>query len=116
VAGTFGGHGTALPGLQPMANIAYQWTDATMTYLKVARGFQSGTVNSRATNTTDFKALIEPENLVSYEGGVKSQWFDNRLRLNVDGFLSEYTNQLVQTINQNPDPNNPGFTTLDANV
>jgi iron complex outermembrane receptor protein len=113
-AGSFGVHGTALPGLSPMANIAYQWTDNTMTYLKVSRGFQSGTVNGRAATAVDFKTLIEPENLMAYEGGMKSQWFDNRLRLNVDGFLSEYTNQLVQIIIGLP--NGGGFTTLDNNV
>jgi iron complex outermembrane receptor protein len=81
-----------------MANIAYQWTDNTMTYFKVSRGFQSGTVNGRATAVDTFRPLVEPENLMAYEGGVKSQWFDNRLRINADGFLSEYTNQVISRV------------------
>jgi outer membrane receptor protein involved in Fe transport len=31
VGGSFWVHGTAMPGLSPMANIAYQWTDNTVT-------------------------------------------------------------------------------------
>ena len=37
-----------------------------------------------------------PEKLWSYETGVKSQWFDNRLRVDVTGFHYQYTNLQVQ--------------------
>jgi iron complex outermembrane recepter protein len=95
VAKSFGAHGNALPGLSPMGDISYQWTNNAMTYFRVSRGFQSGGANGRATDPRLFQQMFEPEKLWSYEGGVKSQWFDNRLRVNLDGFLSEYTDQVV---------------------
>jgi iron complex outermembrane receptor protein len=101
VAKSFGAHGTALPGLSPMGDVSYQWTDNTMTYFRISRGFQSGTVNGRATYPELFKT-VEPEKLWAYEGGVKSQWLDKRLRLNLDGFLSEYTDQQVTVFRSSP--------------
>jgi iron complex outermembrane recepter protein len=95
VAKGFGVHGNALPGLSPMGNIAYQWTDNVMSYFRVSRGFQSGGVNGRATEPALFNKMFDPEKLWSYEGGMKSQWLDNRLRFNADGFLSRYTDQVV---------------------
>ncbi|MBP1687227.1 MAG: TonB-dependent receptor [Deltaproteobacteria bacterium] len=94
VGRTFGREGAGLPGLQPMANIAYQWTDDLMTYFRASRGYQSGTANDSVTderlvNTTN------PERLESYEAGFKSQWWGNRLRFNADGFLSRYKDQVV---------------------
>jgi iron complex outermembrane recepter protein len=56
--------------------------------------------------------VVEPETLIAYEGGVKSQWFDNRLRINADGFLSEYTNQVVPII----PPTQGGFASLQENA
>jgi outer membrane protein OmpA-like peptidoglycan-associated protein len=91
---SFGYHGTAFPGLSPMGNIAYQWTDNLMTYFKISRGFQSGNINGQATNPLLFTPF-EPEKLWAYEGGMKSQWLDNRLRLNLSGFLSRYTDQVI---------------------
>jgi len=96
VAKGFGLHGTGFPGLTPMADISYQWTDSLMTYFRISRGFQSGGVNSRVTEPSLFRRPFDPESLLSYEGGMKSQWFDNRLRFNLNGYLSEYTNQVVQ--------------------
>jgi iron complex outermembrane receptor protein len=95
-----------------MANIAYQWTDNTMTYFRVSRGYQSGGVNGRATDPRDFKTY-GPEKLLAFEGGVKSQWLDNRLRLNVDGFLSEYTDQVVQVFRASP---GRGVATINENA
>jgi iron complex outermembrane receptor protein len=81
-------------GLTPMGAVAFQWTDNLMTYVRVSRGFQSGTVN---TDTDDIRlfTILKPEKLWAYEAGFKSQWFDNRLQVNADGFFSDYTDQVV---------------------
>lgn len=41
--------------------------------------------------------MVDPEKLWSYEAGFKTQWLDNRLRLNADGYYSRYTDQVVTT-------------------
>jgi len=88
----FGGiHGAGAPGISPMANIAYQWTDNLMTYFRVSRGFKGGGFNGSASNALAFSKPFQPEKLLAYEAGFKSEWFDKRLRLNADGFYSDYT-------------------------
>ncbi len=81
----------------PMANLQYQWTDNIMSYVSFARGFKSGGFNGRPTES----ALVEtfnPEYVSSYEIGVKSQFLDNRLRLNLDAFYMNYTDMQVNVI------------------
>ncbi|MFN8625859.1 MAG: TonB-dependent receptor [Candidatus Binatia bacterium] len=80
--------------LTPMGAVAFQWTESAMTYFRVSRGFQSGTVNADTIDIRLFNVL-DPEKLWTYEVGFKSQWLDNRLRLNADGFFSDYTDQVV---------------------
>ncbi|MBP1686269.1 MAG: TonB-dependent receptor [Deltaproteobacteria bacterium] len=82
--------------LTPMVNLAYQWTDEIMTYGRVSKGYQSGAVNGRASQIESFR-VVEPEKLWSYELGFKTQWWDNRLRFNADGYYSRYSDQVVNT-------------------
>ncbi|MFN8628153.1 MAG: TonB-dependent receptor [Candidatus Binatia bacterium] len=87
----FGGiHGSGAPGINPLGDIAYQWTDDLMTYFRVARGYKTGGYNARVFSITQFKAYYQPERLLQYELGFKSQWLDNRLRLNAAGYYSDY--------------------------
>ncbi|MFN8627670.1 MAG: TonB-dependent receptor [Candidatus Binatia bacterium] len=95
VAGSFGIHGTAMPGLSPMADVSYQWTDHLMTYFRVSRGYLTGVANGRAGDPVSFRHLTDPEKLLSYEAGFKSQWFDNRLRLNADMFYADHKDRVV---------------------
>ncbi|MFN8627043.1 MAG: OmpA family protein [Candidatus Binatia bacterium] len=93
----FGGiHGTGTPGLSPMGDLSYQWTDEVMTYFRVSRGFRSGGFTPTAP-TPFFTTPFNPEKLLAYEMGFKTQWFDNRLRLNADGFYSDYSD-LQETV------------------
>ncbi|MCA0210981.1 MAG: TonB-dependent receptor [Proteobacteria bacterium] len=55
----------------------YRLNDTAMTYARVATGYKAGGFNARSANNG-----FEPENLTSYELGIKSEFFDHRLRLN----------------------------------
>ncbi len=79
----------------PMGSVSYQVTDDVMGYAKVARGFKSGGFNGRAGLKEEFETPFDEEVLTSYEVGVKSQWLDNRLRLNASGFFSDYDDMQV---------------------
>ncbi len=82
------------------ANIQYRWTDDLMTYVQVATGYKGGGVNPRPFFAP--QALpFGPEQLTSYEFGLKSDWFDRLLRLNVAAFLSKY-NGIQLTLGQCP--------------
>ncbi|WP_206613515.1 TonB-dependent receptor [Parahaliea mediterranea] len=58
------------------------------TYAKVSTGYVSGGLLSGIP--------FEPETLISYEIGVKSQLLDNRLRLNLAAFYSDYEDLQLQ--------------------
>ncbi|MFN8627005.1 MAG: TonB-dependent receptor [Candidatus Binatia bacterium] len=87
--------------LSPMGDLSYQWTDALMTYFRVSRGFASGGFNPTGSMPELFRDF-KPETLWAFEGGFKSQWLDNRLRLNADGFFSYYEDLQVTVFRASP--------------
>ncbi len=60
-----------------------------MTYATVSTGYKGGGVNPRPSTLSEILPF-KPEDLTAYEIGSKTQWFDNRLRLNGDFFVSDY--------------------------
>ncbi len=77
----------------PKVSLSYQWTPDVMTYVSATRGFKSGGFNFTSPNS--FQGFA-PEYLWSYEGGVKTSWFDRHLLLNATAFYYDYTNLQVQ--------------------
>jgi iron complex outermembrane receptor protein len=71
--------------------MSYQWTADIMTYAQYATGFKGPGINPRPSSAADVIPFKE-EDLKSYEIGAKTQWLDNRVRLNVSGYVSDYTN------------------------
>ncbi|HEY0335309.1 MAG TPA: TonB-dependent receptor [Stenotrophomonas sp.] len=69
----------------PMVNIAYDVGDSSMVYAKYSTGFKAGGANSRSTTYTAF----DPEEVTAFELGFKSQFWDNRGRLNLALFDSK---------------------------
>jgi len=68
--------------------------DTALAYASVAKGFRSGSFDGRARNISfalDRQAAIAPETVWTYELGVKSDWFERRLRLNAGYFINDYT-------------------------
>lgn len=63
----------------PMVNIAYDLGGRAMVYVRYSTGFKAGGANSRSTNYTAFG----PEEVTAYELGFKTQFWDDRARLNV---------------------------------
>jgi len=80
---------------------SYQATEQVMAYFRASRGWQSGYINGDATDIRQMN-VVNPEKLMAYEIGVKSQLLDNRLRLNADMYYSDYTDQVVNTFRSSP--------------
>lgn len=84
----------------------YQITDNTLGYFSVSTGSRPPgitTIVITAQQLTNTPA----ESLTSYEGGLKNEFFDHRLRLNLTGFYVDYssystTEQGVQCLGQLP--------------
>ena len=75
------------------AGLEYRLADTALAYASLARGVKSGGFTTyNATSATPFR----PEVVWAYEAGVKSEFFDHRLRLNGAVFYYDYRDQQVQ--------------------
>ncbi|WP_236626798.1 TonB-dependent receptor [Sphingomonas sp. MM-1] len=91
----------------PSFVIAYDAAEGVNVYAKAVKGYKSGGYNIRASSITRFDDGFGSETLWSYEAGLKGQFLDNRLRLNIAGFVSKYKD--IQ-INVQSDPTNVRIT------
>ncbi len=82
----------------PRIGLDYKWTPDVMTYVSAAQGFKSGGFNGLATSTDAFTSY-KPETVWTFEAGLRSEWFDKRLRFNATAYYSLY-NDIQFTIIQ----------------
>lgn len=85
----------------PNFMLSFQAADDIFTYAKIMTGYKSGGFNARAEAPTTANGNFVPydeENLVGYELGLKSQWFDRRLRANVAIYQNDYQDMHVSQI------------------
>lgn len=73
--------------LTPRVVLDYQWNDQVMTYISYSQGFKAG-----GFNTLGEAPPVEEETVTNTELGMKSTWFDNRLRLNASYYQYDYEN------------------------
>lgn len=78
--------------------LKYQLTDDVNVYGSYSRGYRSGAINGTAYLSPAQLTFVEPEEVNAYEFGVKSELFDNRLRLNAATFFYDYSNQQLQEV------------------
>lgn len=69
----------------PRFAINYKPNDDILLFASATRGFKSGGWNARATAPSQFLPFDE-ERVWSYEAGVKSEFFDRRVRANITAF------------------------------
>jgi outer membrane receptor protein involved in Fe transport len=74
----------------PSAKVQYNITPAVMTYASYARGFKSGGFNGTESSGVAANVPFGPEYVNAYEIGIKSEFFDRRVLLNLDVFRSNY--------------------------
>ena len=78
----------------PKFGIDFQATEDVFVYASVTRGFKSGGFNNAAVSAAT--AGFNPEKIWSYEAGIKTQFLDRRVRLNLTGFIYDYTDLQVR--------------------
>lgn len=76
--------------LTPRAVLSWTPRAGVMGYASATRGYTSGGYNADATTATAFRATFEPETVNNFELGAKTQWFDNRLRVNLAAYQMNY--------------------------
>jgi iron complex outermembrane receptor protein len=100
-----------------LADVKYNWTDNFMTYFRYATGYKSGGFDQRyAGQTPDLlPSTYDPETTDTYEIGLKSEFFENTLRLNLAAFHTDYDDlQIIVRETFNPITFNAGQADIDG--
>lgn len=85
----------------PRFAINYKVNKDILLFASATRGFKSGGWNARATSVTSFLPF-GPEKVWSYETGIKSEWFDRRLRANLTFFYMDVNDLQTPSALVNP--------------
>lgn len=74
----------------PKVGLKYFHSDDLMLYALYSSGYRAGGFNGRPTTQEAADLPYDPETVDNIELGFKSQWLDNRLRLNASVFRMKY--------------------------
>ena len=91
--------------ITPKASIDYQATDDILLYVSAGSGFQAGGFQTLCFGNMNCAAFsYEPQDVWSYEAGIKADVLGDRLRINALGFYAQYDDiqQTVITANAFP--------------
>ncbi len=94
----------------PLVTLAYDASDDVHVYAKYATGYRAGGASSRSLTYRSFG----PEDVKSYEIGLKSELFDRRLRVNLAGFIMDRTGSQIDFNLVTVQPNGSTRNTLEA--
>ena len=83
-------------------SLAWNYFEDSNVYVKFARGWKGGHFNGGATSVFDIITGVDPEIVDSWEAGLRSIWFDERLSFNLTGFFYDYQDLQVFVIEQTP--------------
>jgi len=100
----------------PKVGVNYQANEDTMVYGSFSSGFKSGGFDMRgdATATPSTVNGYDPETAETFEVGIKTQLFENRVRLNVAAFQTDYEDMQVTV--QSFDDETQNFTSAVVNA
>ena len=80
----------------PRGQLSYQFTPDIYIYGSITSGYNAGGFNQQLGNDLGGTLLsYNPEKLVDYEGGLKTEFLDRKLRFNITGFYQNYSD--IQT-------------------
>ncbi|KPF93239.1 TonB-dependent receptor [Novosphingobium sp. AAP83] len=74
----------------PKVGIDWRPNNDVMVYASWSRGYRSGGFSPRAATAQTASTPFQPETVDSYEVGAKFSGLDNRLEVNIAGFVSDY--------------------------
>lgn len=79
--------------------LEYTINDDVMVYANISQGYKSGGFQDTPSNTLGATVAYDPETVLSYELGLKSEFMSNRLRINAALFMMDYENLQVEFTN-----------------
>ena len=85
--------------VSPTAALSFQATEDVLFYGSFSEGWHSGGFFGVNQNSADFLSnQYEPETTQSYEVGMKGQFFDHRVQLNLAAFINKFRNKQESAI------------------
>ena len=82
--------------------VRYRFSDELMAYALYSEGFRAGGFGGRPGTYVGAATPYDPETVKNYEVGWKSEWFDNRFRLNGALFFMQYDDKQEEQSIVNP--------------
>lgn len=79
----------AWSNLSGRVTLSYKIDEQVMVYASANRGYKGGEFNF-GSDTPATAGFVDPETVDAFELGIKSQWFDRRLRFNAAAFYYRY--------------------------
>ncbi len=73
--------------------LEYDIADNALAYLNISSGYKAG-----GFNITSNGSPYDPEDVIAYEVGLKSNPFDGRAQINIDGFYYDYTDLQLSSL------------------
>ncbi len=73
----------------PAVTLSWAFADALSVYARYAEGWKSGGFNGESDTLPAFLMAYDPEEVSSYELGLKSRWLDDRLQINAAAFRND---------------------------
>ncbi len=98
----------------PRASFEHAWNDRLMTYVSYAEGFNSGGVNVPGVPELPETIPYGPETVKTTEIGLRSEWWNRRLRLNATLFSTDWIDIQVPVFL--PDPSTGIVIPIDITV
>lgn len=98
----------------PRVGLSYNISDDMMLFATYSNGYRSGGFNGRVGNLVEAREPYDPETVDNFEVGIKSEWMENRLRVNANVFYLEYDDKQEEL--QLPDDNDTGQKTVVTNA
>lgn len=92
----------------PRLSVDYRINEELMTYASYSHGFKSGGFDMRGDAAANPETVdgYDPETVDTFEVGIKSELFDNRLRINAALFYTDYQDLQVTVQSATPDGTN----------
>lgn len=87
----------------PRLSVDYTAREGLMFYASAAKGTRSGGFSGTSSPNVPGEGLYKPENNLTYELGVRSQWLDRRVTANATIFYSKLSD--LQVSQRSADPN-----------
>jgi iron complex outermembrane receptor protein len=73
----------------PSLTLAWAFTDSINGYARFAKGWKSGGFNGESGTLASFQRSYDPEEVDSYELGIKTRWLDDTVQLNAAVFRNK---------------------------